>query len=418
MRLVQLTLPAEGGDGILGVLDDEDVDYVVVEGEDETVAQFPLPAQAVEPILDDLRSAGLDDHYVVVTNAESVTSEHFDDLEERYVTGSETNDSIQPEELAAKARDMSPNTVAYYVLTLLSAVVALSGLLLDSSAIVVGSMVIAPQVGSSLSAATGIVTADHEMIWDGLQAQVVGLVAAVVGAAAGGWLLQSLAVVPTTLNVTTVSQISQRISPGVLSTVVGLAAGAAGSLSLATALPVSLVGVMVAAALIPAAAAVGIGLAWGEPVVALAAGILLVSNFAAINVVAPGVLWALGYRPEDWGDVPHRQHARVGAVVLVLLATFGGSVALTADQTTFEREANRAVVETLESDEYARLNLVGVRATAPIVGGNYGVTVVIERPADQSFPGLAGDFEQAVAERTGHSVPVEVEYVEQDRTRP
>jgi uncharacterized membrane protein len=50
---------------------------------------------------------------------------------------------------------MSPNTVADYVLTLLSAVVALSDLLLDFSAIVVGSMVIAPQVGSSLGAATG-----------------------------------------------------------------------------------------------------------------------------------------------------------------------------------------------------------------------------------------------------------------------
>jgi len=75
---------------------------------------------------------------------------------------------------------MSPNTVAYYVLTLLSAVVALSGLLLDSSAIVVGSMVIAPQVGSSLGAATGIVISDRETLRDGLQAQIVGLAAAVV----------------------------------------------------------------------------------------------------------------------------------------------------------------------------------------------------------------------------------------------
>jgi uncharacterized membrane protein len=58
---------------------------------------------------------------------------------------------------------------------------------------------------------------------------------------------------------------------------------------------------MVAAALIPAAATVGIGIAWNLPVVAAGAALLLVSNFAAINVVAPVVLWLLGYLPTGWG---------------------------------------------------------------------------------------------------------------------
>ena len=418
MRLVQLLLPPDSRDAILRALDDEEVDYVLLSGEDETVVQFPLPTQAVEPILDELREAGLDDRYVVVTSAESVTSERFDDLEARYVVGNESNEAIQPEELAAKAREMTPDAVTYYVMTLLSAAVALSGLLLDSSAIVVGSMVIAPQVGSALTAATGVVIADREMIWTGMRAQVGSLVAAVLGAAALGWLLQSLALVPPALNVATVNQVSQRISPGVLSLLVGLAAGAAGSLGLATALPVSLVGVMVAAALIPAAAVVGLGLAWGLPVVTVASAILLVSNFAAINVVAPAVLWALGYRPTDWGDASLRQYTPVFAVVVVLVASFAGAVVLSADQTTFERDANRAVVETLDDPRYERINLVGVRATAPLVGGEYGVTVVVERPADRSYPQLAERFERAIAERTGETVPVDVEFVEQDQTRP
>lgn len=418
MRLVQLTLSPDGRDGILDVLDDEQVDYVVLEGVEETVVQFPLPAQAVEPILEDLRSVGLDDHYVVVTEADSVTSAHFEDLEERYVEGDEANEAIQLEELASTARDMTPKTSAYYVMTLLSAVVALAGLLLDSSAIVVGSMVIAPQVGSALTAATGIVIADREMVWNGLRAQAGGLLVAVLGAAAVGSLLLSLGLVPATLDVTTVNQVNQRLSPGVLSLLVGLSAGAAGAISLATALPVSLVGVMVAAALIPAAAAVGIGLAWGQPLLAVTAGILLVSNVAAINVVAPGVLWVLGYRPDDWGEAPLRQYARVGAAVVVLLAALGGAVVLSADQMTFEREANQAVVDTLEDSEYDAIDLVGIRATAPLVDGNYGVTVVVERPADQSYPGLADRMGREIADRTGEPVHVDVEYVERDGTRP
>lgn len=179
------------------------------------------------------------------------------------------------------------------------------------------------------------------------------------------------------------NQISQRISPGALSLVVGLAAGAAGSIGLATALPVSLVGVMVAAALIPAAATVGIGFAWNLPVVAAGAALMLVANLTAINVVTPAVLWVLGYRPTDWRSASWRTYARVAAVVVLLAATFAGAAAaVTADQVSSERAANRAVTETLADDEYGDLTLVSVRATVPLVGDGYGVTVAVERPTE------------------------------------
>ncbi|WP_336037070.1 DUF389 domain-containing protein [Halobacterium yunchengense] len=301
MRLVQFALPDGDREAVLDALDAEGVDYVLLGGEAETVVQFPLPAQAVEDVLGELREAGLDDRYVVVTAAESAVTEHFDELESRFVAGSESDESIDPTELAATARDMTPNAATYYSMTLLSALVAVAGLLLDSPALVVGSMVIAPQVGSALTTAVGVVRADREMVWTGVRAQVGSLLVAVLGAATVGWLLQAAAFVPATLDVTTVTQISQRISPGALSLAVGLAAGAAGALGLATALPVSLVGVMVAAALIPAAATVGVGVAWNLPVVAAGAALLLASNFAAINVAAPAALLLLGYRPSDWG---------------------------------------------------------------------------------------------------------------------
>lgn len=418
MRLVQFTLPPDSRESVLAVLDDEGVDYVLVDAGDDTLVEFPLPAQAVESVLSDLRDAGLDDRYLVVASAESAVTERFDDLEARYVEGSEGDESIDPDELAATARDMTPNAATYYSMTVLSAVVALAGLLLDSPALVVGSMVIAPQVGSALTAAVGVVLADRGMIRSGLRAQVVGLAVAVAGAAAVGWLVQAASFVPGALDVTTVTQISQRISPGALSLVVGLAAGAAGSLGLATALPVSLVGVMIAAALIPAAAAVGVGIAWGLPVVAAGAALLLASNFAAINVVSPAVLWALGYRPADWGDAPRRRYARVGAVVLVLGAAFVGAAALTADQMAFERDANRAVADTLDADRYDDLALVGVRSTVPLAGGDYGVTVVVERPDDGSYPGLAARIRTGVADRTGRLVAVEVQFVDRDRAPP
>jgi len=418
VRLVEFALPKESRSSILSVLDEQGVDYVLLQAEDRTVVQFPLPAQAVEPLLSELRDAGFDDSYLVVSSAESAETERFDELESRFVAGDEADESIDPNELSTTAHDMTPNAATYYSMTLLSALVAVAGLLLDSPALVVGSMVMAPQVGSALTSAVGVVLADRRMVWDGLRAQVVGLAAAVIGAAVVGLLLQWVAFVPAHLDVTTVNQISQRISPGALSLVVGFAAGAAGSLGIATAIPVSLVGVMVAVALIPAAATVGIGLAWNLPVVTAGAALLLVSNLAAINVVAPGVLWLVGYRPPDWGDVRWRRYAHVGAVVVVLVALLAGATAMTTDQMAYERDANRAVTEALDDEEFEDLTLVSVRATVPVVSDGHGVTVVVERPADHPYPQLADRIRADLSERTGREATVTVQFVDQQRSRP
>src|SRR6056297_3141372 len=70
VRLVQLTIPAGKRETILDALDDEEVDYVVTDetsGREFTgVVYFPLPANAVEPVLDRLQEEGVsDDAYTV-----------------------------------------------------------------------------------------------------------------------------------------------------------------------------------------------------------------------------------------------------------------------------------------------------------------------------------------------------------------
>jgi hypothetical protein len=84
----------------------------------------------------------------------------------------------------------------------------------------------------------------------------------------------------------------------------------------------------------------------------------------------------------------------------------------------FECDANGAVVETLGTDEYESLALVGVRSTVQLVRGNDGVTVVVERPADEPYPDLADRIARALAERTGHRRAVEVKFVERNAPRP
>lgn len=432
MRVVQVLVAEEKRETVLGVLDDERVDYVIVTEESangsSVLVEFPLPAEAVEYILDALTDAGVESGHVVVLSAESAMTEQFEALEERFVAGEDEDASIAHEEIRTKAHGMQPDRRTYYAMTLLSAVVAVVGLLLDSPALVVGSMVIAPQVGAALLTSVGAVIDDREMVTDGLRSQVGGLALAVVGATLFGFGLKSAAFVPTTLSLTTVAQISQRISPGFLSFAVAVAAGAAAAFGLATALPVSLVGVMIAAALIPAAAAVGIGIAWGFPGVAAGAFVLLVVNAASINLASIVVLWYLGYRPDDWTADDRRpvvarlrEHATTVLTVGLLVAVLVVTGAAISEQVVVENQANRAVEEVLARPAYADLTLLGVQvefAGLPGVTTAPEVTVLVSRPDGAAYPGLAQALSEQVATDIGRPLPVTVEYRDRSSYTP
>lgn len=337
MRVVDVEITAEAQADVESLLADLQIDFVTVPTADEesVVVSFLIPPQGVDT-LDDV---GFGSAYTVVATAETASTEHMETLEDRYVADDRETDSIAPVELRSRALGMNPSATTYYSMTTLSAVVATAGLLLDAPTIVVGSMVIAPQVGTAMTTGVGIVVADRTMIADGLRSQALGLVVAVFGAALFGLGLKSTAFVPAALDLATTEQIGQRISPGLLSLAVGLCAGAAGVFGLATALPISLVGVMIAVALIPAAAATatGIGLAWGLPAIAAGALTLLLVNVVSINVTTVTVLWALGYRPESWDPTAAwrladaRRFVPSLVTVLVLVAALAGASVVIAD---------------------------------------------------------------------------------------
>ncbi|WP_458186767.1 TIGR00341 family protein [Haladaptatus sp. NG-WS-4] len=420
MRLIQVLVPDESRDEVLAILDDEHIDYVLTReesGRDAAIVQFPLPTQAVDAVLGRLRDVGLGDEYTVVGTLETARTPNIGELEDKFVKGGNEDDSIATEEIRTKALGMNPSPVTYYAMTLLSAIVATAGLLLDSPAIVVGSMVIAPQVGSAMTTSVGLVLNDRDMIREGLRSQVLGLGVAIVGATIFGWALKSVQFIPPALNVATVTQISQRISPGFLSFAVGLSAGAAGALGLATALPVSLVGVMIAAALIPAAAAVGVGLAWGPPVVALGAFVLLVVNAVSINAAGGGVLWALGYRPADGTTL--RKAAPTLVAVTILLVSFAGAGVLMSQQMRTENAVNEEVQKVLQQEQYKSLELVRVQVEFDdmgLVDDSQQVTVVVSRPVDERYPQLSQELADRISSRLDGRTIVQVEFTERQQS--
>ena len=418
-------IPAGKRETVLDALDDEGIDYAVTDetsGREYTaVVSFPLPRNAVEPVLDRLREVGIDESsYTIVLAAETVLSKHFDQLQERYNENNESEQRISREEIRAEASDLVPNFRTYITLAVVSAVVATAGLLLDSPAVVVGSMVIAPVLGPAMATSVGSVINDNDLFKQGVKYQVIGFSGAVVAATAFAVLVKSLFLVPPGLDVLELNQVQGRLSPDLLSLAVALGGGIAGAMSLSGGISAALVGVMIAAALIPPVAAVGIGVAWGLPDVVLGAGVLVLVNLFSINLAALAVLWYMGYRPEQWykeDEARANTLRRIGTLVvgLLLLSGFLAGVTVTSYQTATSDQAIRDQVNAvLDEEEYENLTLIEVQIqrTSSTFGSKPDqVLITIGHPTDEQHPNVARRVRDSVRNETGNNVSVQVQFV-------
>jgi uncharacterized membrane protein len=178
------------------------------------------------------------------------------------------------------------------------------------------------------------------------------------------------------------------------------------------------------AAFIPAAAAVGIGIAWNSQAIALGSLILLVVNAASIHVSGVAVFWYLGYRPDGWEPGAIRSNFKLGRIgpslvvaitLTVLFVTAGGAV---STHVGFEQSVNEVVGKTLDQQQYKELALLEVRAefNQGILSNNpQEVTVVVKRPPDQNFPRVSKQLKNRISAKTGRHVTVSVEFVDRQQ---
>ncbi|WP_306057760.1 TIGR00341 family protein [Natronococcus wangiae] len=427
MRLVQVFVPRGDLELVLETADATGVDYAVSEetsrGEFEALVSIPVPPAAVEPLLAELRTAGLDpDSYTVVTAAETIVSNRTAGL-----SGEFEGTRISREELQSRAEDLAPAASTYFVLLAVSTVIATAGLLLDSAATIIGAMVVAPLMGPALAASVGVVVDDEELATRGVVLQITGLALAVLTAAAIGSLLRGTVLLPPGFDITTVPQIDERITPNLLALFLALGSGVAGAVSLIRNVGSVLVGVAIAVALVPPAATVGLGIAWGHPTVVLTAGTLVLVNLLSINVTALILLWVSGYRPHRTDRID-RVYGRLRSRVVVLLVaiavlsvvlggvTYGTYQTATVEhdiQTELEAMSDDPALADLQFRETGvEYDLVDVYTdTRP------SVVVLVERPPGETEP---PDFADAVRERletaTGVDLEVTVELVDTQRS--
>nr|MBS0020561.1 DUF389 domain-containing protein [Gammaproteobacteria bacterium] len=106
------------------------------------------------------------------------------------------------------------------------------------------------------------------------------------------------------------------------SVALALASGAAAVLSLTTGLPSVLVGVMVAVALLPPAATLGLMLGRGQPDLATGAALLLAVNIVCLNLASKIVFLVRGIRPRTWWEKAQAKRAMTIYLVVWVVTLF------------------------------------------------------------------------------------------------
>lgn len=179
----------------------------------------------------------------------------------------------------------------YLVYVALSTLVACFGMIADNVAVVVGAMVIAPLLGPNLAFAVGAALGDGGLMARAAAANAAGIALALALSLGIGL------VWPVDFGST---ELAARTQVGFDGMAIALASGAAAALSLVTGLSSALVGVMVAVALLPPTAAIGLYLGAGAGPEAVGALLLLCVNVACVNLAAQGVMVARKITPRTW----------------------------------------------------------------------------------------------------------------------
>ena len=263
----------------------------------------------------------------------------------------------------------------YWLLLLLSAVIASAGVVGDSTATVIGAMIVAPLMVPILGTVLGVVLADRENLLRCLVLVATGA-AAVVAIA---WVLGALVHVP--IDASNNSQVAQRVTPHLIDLLAALATGAVGSVALARDdISDTLPGVAIAISLVPPLAVVGLTLESGYPHQAVGALLLFVTNVSAI--LATGLIVMAIYRvnrrvtvdPGGTRKPVHRRRATVvivAALVVITIPLTLTSLAVnrtTATESTVTRVADRWATEHSWDIGSVTTNPAGVliRATGPL----------------------------------------------------
>ena len=291
--------------------------------------------------------------------------------------------------------DLSVPTRSFYFLVTASTIIAAFGLLANSTAVVIGAMLVAPLMGPIFGTALGLATGDGKLLRRSVASEIQGMLLAVlIGALVG----------LTPLRLAFGSEILARTQPTLYDVIVALASGLAGAYAMVDAkVSPALPGVAIATALVPPLTTCGLCLADGRWDWALGAFLLFFANFLAIQIVAAGVfsVFGLGAEGPNAGEaLPTRLAPALRRLAPSLTLLVGVTVFMTITLVKIVRESQfrQGVEDTLREElrtlTGAQLSTVSIDPTRP--GGVQAEVIATVLAPQEVLPAQVERLEQAL----------------------
>lgn len=233
--------------------------------------------------------------------------------------------------------DGDKNSYASYFWSLvISAIIATAGIAANSSAVVVGAMLISPIMspiaGTIIAALRGNKRATARTLVMTLVAIVVGVVVSLVVAV----------FIPVPIDLSTNPQVNTRTAPGLIDLVVALASGIIAAIALVREdIPAAIPGVAIAVSLMPPLSVVGIALYAGSLDAAGGAFLLFLTNYFAIQLGVLVVFLVLGLGKKEHTELGAESRVAWYAAVVTGFIIISIPLALTSMDIVKENDAQR-----------------------------------------------------------------------------
>jgi uncharacterized hydrophobic protein (TIGR00271 family) len=246
-------------------------------------------------------------------------------------------------DIQVQLRDSSEPDFDYFVLVLLSSMIATFGLLTNSAATIIGAMLVAPLMSPILGLGLASIRADTKMFRDAVLALGQGAALAIFLSALITWTNDRL---PFVTWQDLPQEIISRTHPTPIDLGIALAGGLAATFALVQPqLSAALPGVAIATALMPPLCVVGVGIALGDWRVAGGAFLLFVTNAVTIAAASIALFYGLGFGPprsERGSGIPRSLQISIISTIL-LLAPLGYQSYVFVQDATLNRQINEVV---------------------------------------------------------------------------
>lgn len=317
MERIEVTVYPNGAETVESILKEFEVPYLKLEGKSDNIELFrytiTAPDDIAHDVIDKLAKAIDPKHkstFITNEKLEATVSDYLEKLAEKI---------RKPKKVAQVVEELLPLTDPFtkfkkdlLIMIVIASIVALAGLFGNSPAVVIGAMLISPLLGPitafSFNAAVGRPLKMRQSALSGFI-----LITAVVAA---GAIVTSLASIFMDLPIT--NEINLRTATSPIDIGISILLGIAGGIAMVSSIPGILVGVAIAAALVPPATVIGIGLGMLDARIFTGAMLLTSSNVIGLLLGSMIVFFVRGVTPRKYYE---KEKARRYIVLTILIFT-------------------------------------------------------------------------------------------------